>query len=293
MNFYLKGNKGIAAANALIGFPEICKEVYLMKDSYTSIEEYNKVIKKLKHKSFQVIELKTSANLDYSDTALLVGWNRMVNTENKNIFVIHDSILPKFRGWNPLVSALIAGEREIGATLFRADSGVDTGPIIRTERVPIPEFISIARAMELVNPMITTLTQHFLKNAEHLEFSYAEQVNLATSFSLWRDQQDYFIDFTQDSSFILRHILASGEPYSGARAWLLNQEVIITSARIVEDVFISNRVPGKVISIKNGNPIIVCGSGLLEITEARYLDANLGFFPFGKIKARFTRIREI
>jgi methionyl-tRNA formyltransferase len=292
VNFYLKGDKGLAAAKALLDFPEVCNEVYLMKDPYTSSIEYEDVSSKLKLETFNVIELFSNAGLEYSATSLLVGWNRIVDPTDKDIFVIHDSILPKFRGWNPLVSALIEGESEIGATLFKANSGIDTGPIIRSERIRIPEYISIEAAMELLNPIITSLTEHLLKNAQSFDFNYLEQDDKIATFSLWRDETDYYLDFNKDSSHVLRHILASGKPYKGARAWLFNEEVIIREAKIVDDVFIANRTPGKVISIINGNPIVVCGSGLLEITNAEFLHGDVSFYPFNKIKSRFTRVKE-
>jgi methionyl-tRNA formyltransferase len=292
MNFYLKGYKGLAAAKALMDFPNYCNEIYLMKDLYTSVEEYREILTGLNLKNLKVIELLDNSKIEYSNNSLLVGWNRIVDTNNKNIFVIHDSILPKYRGWNPLVSALIKGESEVGATLFKADSGIDTGPVIRSKRIGVPEFISIAKAIDLVNPLITSLTLHLLKNSENFMFNYVEQDETSASFSLWRDEQDYYIDFARDSSYVLRHILASGSPYRGARAWLSGEEIVITGGRIVEDVYISNRIPGKVISIRGGNPTVVCGTGLLEITEAKYLNTGLHFFPFRKVKSRFTRLRE-
>jgi methionyl-tRNA formyltransferase len=289
MDFYLKGNKGLAAARALFTFPNVCSNVFLLKDNFTSAKRFAEVFDKLQSESYNILELTSSQGIEYSNTALLVGWDRMVDTTNKDIFVIHDSILPKLRGWNPLVSALIAGEREIGATLFKADSGADSGPIIKSQSIHIQDFITISEAMRLVEPLITSLTKYLLESFE--ELNYQTQVEALATYSMWRDHLDYCIDFSNDAAYILRHILASGEPYAGARSWIGEEEVIITGARIVEDLIIANRTPGKVIAIKNGNPIVVCGSGMLEITEAKYKNSNIGFFPFTKIKSRFSSIR--
>ena len=50
---------------------------------------------------------------------------------------------------------------------------------------------------------------------------------------------------------------------------------------------IENREPGKVIFIENSNPVVVCGHGLLRITEL--LDDETGYplLPLSSFRTRF------
>ena len=50
---------------------------------------------------------------------------------------IHASLLPLYRGAAPVNWAIIRGERETGDTLMRMDEGMDTGPILMQQRIPI------------------------------------------------------------------------------------------------------------------------------------------------------------
>jgi len=50
---------------------------------------------------------------------------------------IHGSLLPRYRGRTPHVWAIINGETETGVTVHVMDEGVDTGPIIAQEKIPI------------------------------------------------------------------------------------------------------------------------------------------------------------
>lgn len=50
---------------------------------------------------------------------------------------IHAALLPKNRGCNPTQWAIINGEHETGVSLHEIDSGLDTGPIIDQQWVPI------------------------------------------------------------------------------------------------------------------------------------------------------------
>ena len=46
---------------------------------------------------------------------------------------------------------------------------------------------------------------------------------------------------------------------------------------------------GKVIFVEQGCPIVICGSGLLKITDASFVETNLSsqFLPLKKFRTRF------
>lgn len=50
---------------------------------------------------------------------------------------VHGSLLPKYRGAAPIQWAIINGETETGITTMRMDPGLDTGPMLMRETVPI------------------------------------------------------------------------------------------------------------------------------------------------------------
>jgi methionyl-tRNA formyltransferase len=54
---------------------------------------------------------------------------------------IHASLLPRWRGAAPIQRALMAGDTETGVTIMQMDEGLDTGPMLLQERMPIaPEY---------------------------------------------------------------------------------------------------------------------------------------------------------
>jgi methionyl-tRNA formyltransferase len=52
---------------------------------------------------------------------------------------LHASLLPRWRGANPVAWAIRAGDVETGVTLMAMDAGVDTGPVVAAEAEPIRE----------------------------------------------------------------------------------------------------------------------------------------------------------
>ncbi|MCY0870235.1 MAG: formyltransferase family protein, partial [Firmicutes bacterium] len=50
---------------------------------------------------------------------------------------VHPSLLPRFPGLDAIGQALRAGVEETGVTVHYVDEGLDTGPVICQERVPV------------------------------------------------------------------------------------------------------------------------------------------------------------
>ena len=50
---------------------------------------------------------------------------------------IHASLLPRHRGAAPIQAAILAGDAETGITIMQMDEGLDTGPILLQQAIPI------------------------------------------------------------------------------------------------------------------------------------------------------------
>ena len=50
---------------------------------------------------------------------------------------VHASLLPRWRGAAPIQRALLAGDAETGITIMQMEEGLDTGPILMQEALPI------------------------------------------------------------------------------------------------------------------------------------------------------------
>jgi phosphoribosylglycinamide formyltransferase-1 len=55
----------------------------------------------------------------------------------ERIVNVHPSLLPAFPGRRPIEDALAAGVETTGVTVHLVDEGVDTGPVLRQEAVPV------------------------------------------------------------------------------------------------------------------------------------------------------------
>ena len=82
---------------------------------------------------------------------------------------VHPSLLPAFPGTRALDDALAAGVSETGVTIHFVDEGVDTGPVIAQERVPVrpgdtPETLR-ARVHAVEHRLLPEAARRFLAGA--------------------------------------------------------------------------------------------------------------------------------
>lgn len=57
----------------------------------------------------------------------------------KGMLNVHPSLLPRHRGASPIPAAILAGDRETGATIMLMDPGMDSGPILTQRSLPIED----------------------------------------------------------------------------------------------------------------------------------------------------------
>lgn len=78
---------------------------------------------------------------------------RVVAALSPNLINTHPAYLPEFPGAHAVRDALAAGVAETGASVIVVDDGVDSGPIIARERVPVLSGDDEASLHERIKPV--------------------------------------------------------------------------------------------------------------------------------------------
>ena len=222
-----------------------------------------------------------------SVVALAVSWRWLITENFSTTIIFHDSLLPKYRGFAPLVSALINGENRIGVTALLAKEEYDSGPILAQKNALLHYPVTIRQAIEKIIPCYEDLVEKVVNLITKGNFKSVQQDESEATYSLWLDETDYQIDWNLDASQIRRFIDATGYPYKGAFTYVSGSKIRVFTAEEEKDVEIENRIPGKVIFCRNGEPIIVCGSGLLKLKHAVFEDTMEDVLPLLKFRTRF------
>lgn len=223
------------------------------------------------------------------DIIIAISWRWIIKT-NQGIVVIvfHDSLLPAYRGFAPLVSSLINGEKKLGVTALFASAEYDKGDIIMQQHINVEYPLKIENAIEKISYCYNSILKRLISSIESdsVLTSFAQDEKMAT-YSLWLDEKDYIIKWHHSAEIIKRFIDSVGYPYNGATAFLNGEKIKICEAEAEGDVVIENRVPGKVIFMKEQYPVVVCGTGLLKIIKAEN-EKGQSIFPLKNFRSRFT-----
>ena len=76
------------------------------------------------------------------DAAIVVAYGlilpaAVLEAPRLGCFNLHGSLLPRWRGAAPIQRAIMAGDEETGVMVMRMEEGLDTGPVLMTERVTV------------------------------------------------------------------------------------------------------------------------------------------------------------
>lgn len=200
------------------------------------------------------------------DWSIAAGWRWMLDVPN--LIVLHDSLLPRYRGHSPLITALVNGDPNVGVTAFLAADEPDTGPIIAQRSTPVTHPTTMRATLDRLAPLYGELAAQVL--GEIPDVRYTAQDHSAATYSVWRDEDDYRIDWNQDDRSIVRLIGACSDPFPGAwttapRTNRFPVDIRITDAAVEPDVRFEQRHPGKVAFVRDGCPIVVCGTGMVRV----------------------------
>jgi methionyl-tRNA formyltransferase len=291
LTLYAMTAKGIATFAALqAAYPGLVRQVVSARDAGVDDDSYERLAKACADAGVPFHDRGAAAALPATGHALAVGWRWIIPVADETTLVVfHDSLLPRHRGFNPLVTALVSGDEATGVTALLAAAEYDRGDILAQVTVPLVRPIRIADAIDLVAVAYATLAERIGGLiAAGTPLAGVPQDEAAATYSLWRDDEDYEVDWSLAAERIRDFVYAVGPPYAGARTSVGGEVVRLLDVTVEEDVRIANRTPGKVIFLRDGKPTVVCGSGLLRI-DAMDLDGSPGTsaLPVRRFRSRF------
>lgn len=291
ITLYLMTQKGFEVLNVLIDrkLNSVISEIVVGRDKNIDNDFANEIIYVCEKNNINHIERNEAFQVT-SDYSIAISWRWLIPDNKSKLIVLHDSLLPKYRGFAPLVNMLCNKEKEIGVSAIFASEEYDKGDIIAQSATKINYPIKISDAINLISKNYVDLVINILVSLENGEriIAIPQDENLS-SYSLWRDNEDYTIDWSNDSDDILNFINAVSSPYKGALTYINGlQKIRILEAELESDVQIENRDVGKVIFIKNKFPVIVCGAGLLRLLNVIDDKTHEDLLPLKNFRVRLT-----
>lgn len=138
---------------------------------------------------------------------------------------IHASLLPRWRGAAPVQRAILAGDRETGVTIMQMEAGLDTGPMLAADRMPILD----QTAGELTGALAAMGARLLVETLPRLPLSGRPQPEDDVTYAHKIDKAEARIDWAHGAVSIARLVRAM-QPAPGAWFVLGEERVKLVAA---------------------------------------------------------------
>ena len=167
---------------------------------------------------------------------------------------LHFSLLPRWRGAAPVQHAIRAGDTETGATTFRIDEGLDTGPILLQERTAIGEHDTSGALLERMAASGAALLVATIDGLEDGTLIARPQSRDGITLAPRIDVDDVRIDWSAPAAAIDRLIRAS-TPAPGGWTTLRGARLRLGPVEITD---VTDLAPGELLA---GKREVLVGTG--------------------------------
>lgn len=219
----------------------------------TKPKQYHEILKKLK-----------------PDIAFTIGWRYLIpencfSIPKKGLLVIHDSLLPEYRGFAPMNWAIINGETKTGVTLFYIAKTVDSGAIVDQMETPIHENDTAATVDKRIISLYQLIIKKNLKALQNGSAKATPQDESLATYTSKRTPGDGEIDWNKSAHEIHNLVRGLTHPFPGAYTTLNGKKILIWETVLPEQLKFVGNIPGRIIWKTHGIIEVLTGDGILGI----------------------------
>ncbi|MDR0809987.1 MAG: methionyl-tRNA formyltransferase [Gemmobacter sp.] len=171
---------------------------------------------------------------------------------------IHASLLPRWRGAAPIHRAVMAGDAQTGICIMRMEAGLDTGPVLLREAVPIGAEETTGALHDRLAALGARLILDALDRLSELR--PMPQSEEGVSYAQKIDKSEARVDWRRPAVEVDR-LIRGLSPFPGAWCEVAGERVKLLGSRLAE----GQGAPGEVLY----GLTIACGQGAVEVTLAQ------------------------
>jgi len=196
---------------------------------------------------------------------------------------VHASLLPRWRGAAPIQRAIEAGDAETGVCLMQMEAGLDTGPVLLSQKTPISDTDTGGQLHDRLAELgAQVLADGLGLLRAGLKPVAQPQPEAGVTYAHKLDKAHARLDWNEDAAALARRVRAFN-PWPIAEASLAGERLRIHGAVALADN--QGKAPGTVLAASKDGIDIACGQGALRlrvvqreggkaITAADYLNAR-------------------
>jgi methionyl-tRNA formyltransferase len=230
----------------------------IWSDSVEELAEANGIPVLLRNRADDE-ELVTRLKEVDPDVMVATNWRTWIPPQVFNLprygtLNVHDSLLPKYAGFAPLIWALINGEKEVGVTAHIMTDDLDAGDIVLQQAVPVGDRDTAADLFHKTIGLFGPMTVEGLALLASGRTDWIKQDRSQASFFHKRAEEDSRIDWTWPAEDIDRLVRAQCDPYPNAFTFYKGQRIGVVRASVSKGIY--GGTPGRVF-IREGDGVVI------------------------------------
>ena len=179
---------------------------------------------------------------------------------------LHASLLPLYRGANPIQRAIINGDKKTGICTMLTEEGLDCGSICLMDEIEITENMNYEELFELISAKSPELIEVTLLNIKSGAMNPMEQCCENVSYAHKVKKEESQIDWSKSAREI--HNLVRGLYKSpSAHCFFRDKSVKIMETIVIEENFAGEA--GKVLKITKNGIEIATTKGILLVVKVK------------------------
>ncbi|MFD8076238.1 methionyl-tRNA formyltransferase [Streptomyces sp. NPDC059718] len=171
---------------------------------------------------------------------------------------VHDSLLPAYAGFSPIIWALINGEERVGVTAHRMDGELDAGDILLQRSEPVAPDDTATDLFHRTCDLIAPLVRESLDLIASGRAEWTPQDRSRASFFHKRSVEDSRIDWNWPAEDLERLVRAQSDPYPNAFTYHRGERIRIVSAAVSQARY--GGTPGRIFIREGDGVVIVAGA---------------------------------
>jgi methionyl-tRNA formyltransferase len=175
---------------------------------------------------------------------------------------IHGSLLPRWRGAAPIHRAIECGDPETGVTIMQMEEGLDTGPMLSMERLPILDTDTTGSLHDKLAEMGGRMIVDALNRMAVGGLDAVPQPEQGVTYAAKISKEEAKLDLQRPAAELARKVRAFN-PFPGAHAQAGGVTIKIWNAQALD----ARGRPGQVLSADANGIVVACGEGALRLTE--------------------------
>jgi methionyl-tRNA formyltransferase len=204
------------------------------------------------------------------DAIVVVAYGRiippwMLSLPRLGCINLHASLLPKYRGAAPIQWAVAMGETVTGNTTMLLEEGLDTGPILLQQEIPIPPAQTSPELFDVLAKAGAPLVVRTLSGLDSKTITPRQQDHSRASLAPILTRDDGRMDFAKYTARELWNRWRGFQPWPGASASLEGKKLIVHQMHVAH-----KERPGEpgLVEVADGAILVACAQGTwIELTE--------------------------